>query len=222
MHETILSQSPVLAHLLDSAPQEREIKLPEDSAEEFGKVLVYLYSKDVPIQDVKDIEGSGKELVQMYLAAQKYGVDGLKKLVLEKLEKNIHPQSHSDSFLGVVMAIAAACPESDNLLHDFLKGTFCDVLGGDDAHASSAGIPEGAKAKLQSIIRGGGQLALDVHEAQLTLDVSKSKQAKGASGRAKVNIENLVSRAEEWEERSNAWENHHYDDHSQDCDFAPN
>ena len=183
---------------------------------------MYLYSKDVPIQDVKDIEGSGKELVQMYLAAQKYGVDGLKKLVLEKLEKNKHPQSHSDSFLGVVMAIAAACPESDNILHDFLKRTFCDVLGGDDAHASSAGIPKEAKAKLQSIIRGGGQLALDVHEAQLTLDVSKAKQAKGASGRAKMNIENLVSRAEEWEERSNAWENHHYDDHSQDCDFAPN
>ena len=170
---------------------------------------------------MKDIEGTGKELVQMYLAAQKYEVEGLRKLVLQKLETNIHPRTRSDNFLGVVMEIAAACPQSDTLLHDFLQRTFCDVLGGADPHTSSTSLADDAKAKIQTIIRGGGQLALDVHEAQLSLDASKAKQAKEAAAKAKWKIEDLSGIAQQWKERSDAWADHHEYEHSDDCEFAP-
>ena len=84
---------------------------------------------------------------------------------------------------------------------------------------SSAGIPERVKAKLQITIRGGHQLALDVNKARLTIDASEAKQAKGASAKTKGKVDTLSVSAEEWQERSEAWANHHSGGYYEDRKF---
>lgn len=204
------------------ANTEGQINLPEHAVEEFGRVVVYLYSGDFPVQDPKKLEGEGEVLTKMYLAGQKYELDGLKTLTLNKIEKTIDPVGHSEQFLTVAQALSASVPESDTTLHNFLKRTFGKLLGVDGHYTTAMSLGKAVDAKLQLIVRQGGQLALDLYQTQCSLDASKASAAKAASTKDKRDIQLFSTNAEEWQERSEAWQEHHEDSHSDRCNFWPN
>ena len=220
VHASVLSQSPVLTRILadqDPNATSRNINLSDHSTEEFGKVLVYLYSKDFPIQDEKDLGATGQELAKMYFAAQTYELDGLKTLVLGKTEKAIDPVAHAEQFLDVVQAISASTPNIDTVLHDLLKRTFGRLLGINSHYSDPISVPKPVQENLESIIRKGGQLAVDLHRAQNALDAKKAEEADHAYWAAERETKPLQKLKAESEE----WKHHHWMDHSDDCDFWP-
>jgi len=233
----VLSQSPVLARMLAEKPQanaERELNLPEDAVEEFGKVLMYLYSKEFPIKNAKDLESTSSELANMYLVAHKYELDGLKKLTLKKLEDTIGPVDHPERFLTIAQTISSAIAPSDPILHDFLRGEICHLLGLKNAYNSKIELTKNVQAKLQLLVSQGGPLAVDIFEAQFSVGSSRTKQAKEASAKDKRDIEECQKSVEKYKEsvvkwKENAeklggiaeeWEEHHASYCGEyECDF---
>lgn len=221
----MLSQSPVFARTLaEKFPSnaERVINLPEDSVEEFGKVLMYLYSKQFPVKNAKDLEGTSSELGRMYFAAQKYELDGLKTLTLEKIENAIDPVDHPENFLTIAQTISSAIPASDVILHEFLTRTFCDLLGVGKPYTKAMYLDPAVRAKFHSIIRQDGQLAVDAFEAQCSINACKADQARYAADQAKRDIEKQAARAEEWQSTAERWEEHHETcEGGYQCDMDP-
>ena len=50
-------------------------------------MLDFLYSKDFSVPAAENLEATSKELVKIYSTAYKYGLNELKELTLEKLER---------------------------------------------------------------------------------------------------------------------------------------
>lgn len=216
------------------ANAERELNLPEDAVEEFGKVLMYLYSKDYPIKNVQNLKSTSSELANMYLVAHKYELDGLKKLTLKKLEDTIDPVDHPERFLAVAETISSAIASSDTTLHDFLRGQICHLLGLKIAYNSKIEFTKAVQTKLQLLISQGGPLAVDIFEAQFSVGTSRAKEAKEASAKDRRDLEECHKSIVKWEESvmkwkehtnkwkgiAGEWEDHHADNcRDEECDF---
>ncbi|KAI9723039.1 MAG: hypothetical protein M1812_001488 [Candelaria pacifica] len=93
IHKAVLCQSPVLARLCDSNFKEahdRHIRLPEDDADAFGKVLEYLYSQTyTPATTSTSPSALASEMGDLYIMADKYQLNLLKALMVQKFRTAI-------------------------------------------------------------------------------------------------------------------------------------
>ncbi|KAL9119418.1 MAG: hypothetical protein Q9187_004030 [Circinaria calcarea] len=89
-HANILSKSPVLARMCQAPFQESltgHIDLPDDSAEDFGFLLEYLYIENlaVPLFDTEEAEiAFANKLADIYIIADKYQVISLKFRIVKE------------------------------------------------------------------------------------------------------------------------------------------
>jgi hypothetical protein len=90
VHKDVLRLSPVLACMTTDSFSEgvtKEIVLPEDDADSFGRILEHLYGNNDAAFDVGllDFDGAAK-FADMYMLAEKYQLQDFKVRVIENLK----------------------------------------------------------------------------------------------------------------------------------------
>ncbi len=124
VYKHILNASPVLACMTSGPFAEsvtKQIVLPDDDAECFGRVLEHLYSNDEAALDfdpIKDKMGL-ETMAVMYELAEKYQLPTLKKVVTKKIEAQ---QLNHIQFFQVMHRISQKTSESDEIFLSFFAG----------------------------------------------------------------------------------------------------
>ncbi|MCJ1229550.1 hypothetical protein MMC12_006217 [Toensbergia leucococca] len=164
VHESHLSKSPVFAKMC-SGPfkesAEASIRLPEDDADSFGRVISYLYTKDYETSSSSDgtaMSVLGDELAGVYILAEKYDFCELKEATTDKIR----------------VAFIGAPPSA---LFD-IAHTICENTSEEDAVFKAyfrAEAPHALRVleapdydQISGLVYQGGKLAEDIVKAQKT------------------------------------------------------
>lgn len=131
----------------------KHIDLPEDGADEVGRLLEYLYARDYGSTDSeKDILVD--ELASMYILAEKYQLEHLKTLTVCKIQdKNPIPET----FFTVGHRIYENTPESDQTFKKYSL---------DKAPTCIAYMGKSGADRVRELMLPGGLFAADVFQAQ--------------------------------------------------------
>lgn len=111
--------SPVLACMTTSSFSEgvsKQITLPEDDADNFGRIIEHLYGNNDAAFDVNllDLDGAEK-LADMYGLAEKYQLPTFQDLVIRKLKQLDLLKENRMAFFRIVRQISQLTRESDNI-----------------------------------------------------------------------------------------------------------
>ncbi|MCJ1381956.1 hypothetical protein MMC17_005068 [Xylographa soralifera] len=128
MHEHVLCQSPVLAAMCSGNFRERashSIQLPDDDAEACGYVVEYLFTQDCTLgSDDAQLARTANILGNVYILAEKYGLESFKTLTLHCIE-SLCPYFENQPVLFFRTAghIYEGTPASDLEFRPFFKRT---------------------------------------------------------------------------------------------------
>ncbi|KAI9879324.1 MAG: hypothetical protein M1830_008845 [Pleopsidium flavum] len=158
-HQSVLSQSPVLARFCQPGFRESEvmhIDLPEDDPDVFGRLLEYLYPRDYSTTFTRAYD-LADELASIYILAEKYQLKHLQSLTVQKL-KNVNALSRTPrAFFAISQHIYANTPDSE----PFFRKYFLEEAPGCIEAMGTDGANE-----ISELIILGGSFAVDVFEAQ--------------------------------------------------------
>ncbi|KAL8954952.1 MAG: hypothetical protein Q9183_006853 [Haloplaca sp. 2 TL-2023] len=155
VHEADLSQSPVFEKMCNGDFEENQtqlVKLPEDDPIVMKIILHQWFEMIEVLQD-------------LYTTAEKYDLQDLKVVVIEKLLASIDVQTQACSFLTMAQKIYAAVPDTDTRYRGFFRGLAYDLLafaGGQDKMATDV------RSCFDECIYGGGAMAIDLAEVLYT------------------------------------------------------
>ncbi|KAL8699740.1 MAG: hypothetical protein Q9201_005823 [Fulgogasparrea decipioides] len=130
IHEDCLKKSPVFARMCEGdfkeAHQQR-INLPEDDPIQVGSIIEYLYTNAIwpgwECDHNTDMNETGTRLAHLYVAADKYDLDGLKDLVVEKFSALGDDDGIFGDWDWLAQAdiIYSSIPEEDDLFPTLLR-----------------------------------------------------------------------------------------------------
>jgi len=170
VHEGALKQSPVLGAMCRDGFLEatkKRIDLPEEEASEFHHMISYLYRGDIdPLigtkQDIKrSIYERGEELTGIYLLADKYLSNGLKKRVIDELGKLSDWKKQRCQFVDIAQKFYEWVSPTDYLFRKFFKKTLDSMM----PHMSVKD-----RQYFIKVVGEGGLLAKDMYSQMLVYD----------------------------------------------------
>lgn len=183
VHETVLSQSPVLARFCKSQFKEattKEITLPDESVESIGRLVEYLYSGDYACGVGEKPFDEALELAGMYIIADKYNLERLKVITMNKLVAfNDFPVDKID-FFSLASLVYKHIPDSDERFRNYFT-VFAPV------HITAMEEPE--MKLLQEMMKVGGIFAQDTFTAQT---LACSKKLEGTKRSAEEELASAV------------------------------
>ncbi|KAL8799711.1 MAG: hypothetical protein Q9182_005689 [Xanthomendoza sp. 2 TL-2023] len=182
-HASYLAQSPVfdrMCHGHFEESQTLQIRLPEDDPRVIKAVVQYLYSGS--FQNFGNEEACGNtadaanQLAEIYSVAEKYGLNDLKALIVQKLGDITDMEGKAAEFLSVARKIYACTPDSDNIYRTFFK----DTVGGMEKLFN---LSQFDLDIFNECVSGGGRLAVDMvraiyHRYARNLDTERTTTKK--------------------------------------------
>ncbi|KAL8676405.1 MAG: hypothetical protein Q9186_007069 [Xanthomendoza sp. 1 TL-2023] len=175
VHASYLAQSPVFDRMCHGHFEEShtlQIRLPEDDPRVMKAVIQYLYSGSFYNFGTEEACGNtadaANELAEIYSVAEKYGLQDLKTLVIEKLRKITDVMDKAGEFLSVAMKIYACTPDTDGPYRTFFKETVATMKNRYDLSEPDVEV-------FNECISSGGSLAIDLVTAacdQYNIDLS--------------------------------------------------
>ncbi|KAI9870690.1 MAG: hypothetical protein M1830_003922 [Pleopsidium flavum] len=173
-HQSVLSQSPVLARFCQPGFRESEvmhIDLPEDDPNVFGRLLEYLYARDYGTTFM-GAYNLADELASIYILAEKYQLKHLQSLTIQKL-KNVDALSRTPrAFFAISQRIYANTPDSEPFFREYFL---------QEAPGCIEAIAKDGANEISDLLLLGGSFAVDVFEAQrqaLAMVQAKQKQSE--------------------------------------------
>ncbi|KAL8689712.1 MAG: hypothetical protein Q9218_004675 [Villophora microphyllina] len=166
-HEAHLRQSPMFAAMCQGQFEEGQtcrIELPEDDLEIFQLVVRYLYRENFPGYDSIEIETctdpnvAGNFLADIYLTAEKFQLQDLKNLTIEKLGESTNVKERPIAYLLTAQKIYGGIIVSDKAYRKFFIETASRV----DKVES---LDKAARQSVYQALQDGGPLALDLDSA---------------------------------------------------------
>lgn len=161
VHKNVLNLSPVLACMTTSFFSEgitKEIALPEDDSDSFGRVIEHLYGNNDAALNVDLLDSDGTEkLADLYGLAEKYQLPGLKHLVVQKLEQLDSLKVNRMTFFHMAHKICQSTRESDEIFVPYF--THQALI-----HLASMSITE--SQELSEIVHSGGLFAKAICQLQ--------------------------------------------------------
>lgn len=116
--------SPVLACMTTSSFSEglaKQITLPEDDADNFGRIIEHLYGNNDAAFTVDLLNLNGAEkLADMYGLAEKYQLPAFKDLVIRKLKQTNFLKENRIAFFRIMRQITLLVRESDYIFKNYL------------------------------------------------------------------------------------------------------
>lgn len=202
---------------------ERQISLPEDSTQDFDAIVEYLYMNKfitigtplTPGGQQRDRETCALELASLYVTAEKYQMDALKSLVVEKF-KNCTKGCAPAEVLAIADTIYPSIPHTDQVFPSYIRALVIECMelrseqqqqqcGGsnqkkrklnvtsspqpddDTTTTTSFSQPDGdTTAVLDAWIEKGGRLAVDISRAYMA---HWKKQGVAAIKRIRIKVE---------------------------------
>lgn len=124
VHQQILAKSPVLARMTTSGFSEsitREINLPEDDEDIFGRVVEFLYDNEREAFNFSPLDelGSAEKLAKMYLLADKYDLIDLQKSITAEIKKIKLWKKDPLAFFDTAYLITQNCQDFYRIFHSF-------------------------------------------------------------------------------------------------------
>lgn len=171
-HETVLSQSPVLARFCKSQFREatdKKIVLPDESVQSVGRLLEYLYSGDYACGGCEKPFDEALELAGMYIIADKYNLERLKVITMNKLIAFTDFPTERMEFFQLADLVYKHVPDSDRRFRDYFA--FFAPL-----HITA--MQESEMRQLQEMMKVGGIFAQDAFSAQTQAWSNKMEGAK--------------------------------------------
>lgn len=167
-HAAFLSQSPVFEKMCSGQFQEShtcEIKLPEDNPELIRAFIQYLYTGN--FLDFGSLESghcpkdAASQLAGLYMTAEKYQIQKLKRLILCKLNSVLDPKECPLDFLCIAELMYENIPDSDRAWRTFFKKWA--------AHLRKPTLmSESVRTVFDNYLHQGGAQAVDMMEAVCT------------------------------------------------------
>ena len=119
IHKNILNRSRVFACMTSGAFSEsmtKEIVLPEDDADSFGRLVEHLYGNNDAAFDIKlpDCE-TAEKLADMYALAEKYQLPDFQDLIIQKLKQLDVLREGSMIFFHIVRKISENTRDLDDI-----------------------------------------------------------------------------------------------------------
>ncbi len=225
---------------------ERHISLPEDSTQDFDAIVEYLYMNKfitignplTPDGQQRDRETCALELASLYVTAEKYQMDALKSLVVEKF-KNCTKGCAPAEVLAIADTIYPSIPHTDQVFPSYIRALVIECMelrseqqqqqyGGSNPkkrklNATSSPQPnddttpttttssqpdEDTTAVLDAWIEKGGRLAVDISRAYMA---HWKKQGVTAIKRIRMHVEIDQDKHEERHSRCIKCVGNHYD-----------
>lgn len=134
----------------------KEIALPEDDADSFGRIIEHLYGNNDAALDVDDSDEAEK-LANLYGLAEKYQLPGLKDLVIQKLKQLDLLKENRMTFFNIAHQICQVTGESD------------EIFGAYFAHQAvihMASMSKTESEELSEIVYSGGHFARMICQLQ--------------------------------------------------------
>ncbi|KAL8726079.1 MAG: hypothetical protein Q9181_006184, partial [Wetmoreana brouardii] len=140
VHESVLRTSPVLARMCSDSLKNGgnpEFNLPDDSADEFGLLLEFLYGHNFEAlsddanfvrTNVENRNKASDELCRIYLLGEKYELVKLKVCIAEKFKNVTDLINHPLLFFGVAKKMYSQIADSDTTYPDFFIETAQDII----------------------------------------------------------------------------------------------
>ena len=155
--------------------QTLHINLPDDDSTVIKVVLQYLYTGDFSDIDTTEATDNAMEVVanttgdvqwseiidvlpEIYITAEKYALEDLKTVVIDKITSCIDVKTQPYSFLTMAKKVYAAMPDTDTKYRSFFRGSAYDLLAltrGRDKMRTDV------RSCFDDCIYGGGALATD-------------------------------------------------------------
>ncbi|KAI9723040.1 MAG: hypothetical protein M1812_001489 [Candelaria pacifica] len=173
VHKAVLCQSPVLAAMCNSKfkeAQNRHIELPDDDSVAFGQVLEYLYAHDF-VTAAEEPGDIALELAEMYIVADKYQLNILNALTVEKLRANQGILSSALALFPAAQRIYDHVPNSDSDFKNFFK---------EIAPSCVSELPAGKLSDFVEVASFDGQFGKDVIRA-FFIGLQRAKKVQKAA-----------------------------------------
>ncbi|KAL8898806.1 MAG: hypothetical protein Q9207_006519 [Kuettlingeria erythrocarpa] len=249
VHSSVLCTSPVFSRICEGdfkEAHECHISLPEDSAQDFDAIVEYLYmNKFITIGNTvtpdgqhRDRETCALELASLYVTAEKYQMDDLKSLVVEKF-KNCTKDCAPAEVLAIADTIYPSIPHTDEVFPSYIRALVIECMelrseqqqqqhGGSNPKkrkiiataspppdddditttTSSSQPDEDTTAVLDAWIEKGGRLAVDISRAYMA---HWKKQGVAAIKRIQRKVEIEQDKHEERHSRCIKCVGNHYE-----------
>ncbi|KAL8707935.1 MAG: hypothetical protein Q9225_007682 [Loekoesia sp. 1 TL-2023] len=150
---------------------ERRILLPEENPTDLGAIVEYLYMDNFlsvgnPETDLGH-QTCAEELASLYIAAEKYGMETLKVLIVEKLKSCDSLRTLSES-LSTADFIYSSTPCTDKIYPTYICSLINEVMN------LKLGWPDPEKMiEVEQWVERGGRLAVDINRACNTYWIKK-------------------------------------------------
>ncbi|KAL8646349.1 MAG: hypothetical protein Q9226_006897 [Calogaya cf. arnoldii] len=155
-------QSPVLDRMCHGHFEESRtftICLPDDNPDAIRAVIHYLYSGDTQKFGSVDPPGSTItalfDLAELYGVAEKYQLQGLKTLIIKKLESILDVAQQPIEFIVAAKEIYNCIPDSDKDFRDFFKQASAKLL-------LPRVMPKVLRQQFDDHMAEGGTMAIDM------------------------------------------------------------
>lgn len=125
VHKNVLNLSPVLACMTSGSFSEsvtKEIVLPEDDADSFGRIVEHLYGNNDAAFEINllDVEGAEK-LADMYGLAEKYQLPNFQDRVIRKLKQLDVLREDRMTFFHIACKICENTRDSDDIFETYFE-----------------------------------------------------------------------------------------------------
>ncbi|KAL8953811.1 MAG: hypothetical protein Q9222_000320 [Ikaeria aurantiellina] len=164
-HASYLSQWPVFDRICNGNFQESNtgrINLPDEDPHVVRALLQYLYTGNFLGYGTSESAGShdtaASQLIDLYVTAEKYQLEYLKRLFLDKFKRCIDPYKRPVDFLHIAKVIYDKVPETDGPWRNFFLGQF-QLL------PKPCSMSTSLKEEFDDCLSGGGNLAVDLMAA---------------------------------------------------------
>ncbi len=145
---------------------ERRISLPDDQPKVVAAIVEYLYTGNFwvdqkPSSVMEEKQKSALVLADIYIAADKYQLNGLKELVVARLEGYTELLAFEVGWLDVAQLIYSSTPDSDAVYPRFLRSLVVKWM---ELERVAFGAVD--MSMVERYVEQGGRLAVDLLRAQ--------------------------------------------------------
>lgn len=170
VHESVLMKSPVFAAMCEGEfkeAYERRISLPADDPKDLAAIVEYLYMDNFSTvgnpEAGLDRKACALELASLYVTAEYYQMDALKKLTVEKFKGCTAGCTVAES-LAIAESIYPSIPSTDQVYPSYIRSYVVDRMD-----LSKPGPPDAEVVDvLDQWVEKGGRLAVDINRACMT------------------------------------------------------
>lgn len=181
VHKSILRLSPVLACMTTSSFSEgiaKEIALPEDDEDSFGRILEHLYGNNDAAFDIQlqGLDGAEK-LADVYGLAEKYQLPDVQDRVIQKLKQLDVLKQNRKLFFRIARQICQTTRDSDTVFDSYFAQQAAEHL---------KSMSQNEVDWLSEMLCSGGSFASKIFQVQA--DTYRKSQGAVAEGGLRMKI----------------------------------